>query len=76
MKKNAAVKIMAILAMLWIVVSIVWTGLLIIFGESQNQTIELTQEDIEAIQQQIDSMTGSTQSGSELEITDITTTVE
>lgn len=76
MKKNATVKIMAILAMLWIVVSIVWTGLLIIFGESQNQTIELTQEDIEAIQQQIDSMTGSTQSGSELEITDITTTVE
>ena len=76
MKKNAAVKIMAILAMVWIIVSVVGTGLLIIFDQSQNQPIELSQEDIDAIQEQIDAMTGSTQSWAELEVTDITTTVE
>lgn len=73
MKKNAIVKIMAILAMVWIIISIVWTGILIIVekNQRQNQRLELSPEELEALKQQLESMTGSTQSGSELEISEI-----
>ncbi len=53
MKKKWA-KIMAVLALLWIIISIVWTWLLVIFQGNQQNT-EPTQEQIEQIQKLINS---------------------
>lgn len=66
MKQNKTVKLMAILAMLGIIISVVWTGLLIIFEQSRApQQLELTAEEIEELQKQIqESMSGSTSTGS------------
>lgn len=47
--KQKSAKIMAILALIWILVSIVWTWLLVIFWSEQNTQVELTQEQIEQI---------------------------
>lgn len=65
MKQNKTVKLMAILAMLGIIISVVWTGLLIMFEQAKApQQLELTAEEIEELQKQIqESMSGSTQSG-------------
>jgi hypothetical protein len=54
-KKNKTVKVFAILGLLWIVVSVVWTGILIITTPSEPQTYqinnspELTQEALQKI---------------------------
>lgn len=80
MKKNTITRIIAGLAFLWIVVSIIWTWLLIIFSNNP-EPIELTQEQIEEfirMQEESQSWT-TTLSGSvespELEIEDIITEV-
>ena len=77
MKQNKTVKIMAILAILWIFVSIVWTWALVIFENmTAQQQIELTPEQIEELQKQyIESLSGSTATGS-LEIQNDTPEVE
>lgn len=65
MKQNKMAKIVALLALLGIVVSIIGTWALIIFGNNANQPIELTAEEIEMLQQQyLDSLSGSTATGS------------
>lgn len=66
MKQNKTVKLMAILAMLGIIISVVWTGLLIMFEQAKApQQLELTAEEIEELQKQIEaSMSGSTSTGS------------
>lgn len=58
MKKNAMTKIIAGLAFFWIILSIVWTWLLIIFNEPQTQ--EFSAEQMAEIQQMIDSQSGAT----------------
>lgn len=69
MKKNAMTKIIAGLAFFWILLSIVWTGLLIIFNEPQTQ--EFTAEQIAEIQKMIDSQTWATSASGELIIPDL-----
>ena len=66
MKQNKTVKLMAILAMLGIIISVVWTGLLIMFEQAKApQKLELTAEEIEELQKQFEaSMSGSTSTGS------------
>lgn len=44
--KQKSAKIMALLALIWILVSIVWTWLLFIFWWEQNTQVELTEEQI------------------------------
>jgi hypothetical protein len=58
MKKNAITKVIAGLAFFWIVLSIVWTWLLIIFND--NQTQEFSPEQLAEIQKIIDSQTWAT----------------
>lgn len=65
MKQNKMAKFVAIFALLWIFISIAGTGLLIIFQDNSNQNIELTAEEIQAIEQQyLESLSGSTASWS------------
>jgi len=65
MKQNKMAKIVAILALFGILISIIGTWALIIFGNDGNQPIELTAEEIEMLQQQyLDSLSGSTATGS------------
>ena len=61
MKKNAMTKIIASLAFFGILLSILWTGLLIIFWENRQQPQEqnFTPEQLEELQQMIDSQSGS-----------------
>lgn len=54
MKKNKTVKIFAILGLLWIIVSIVWTGILVLTtpkNPQQNQinNKKITQEELQKI---------------------------
>jgi preprotein translocase subunit SecG len=58
MKKNAITKIIASLAFFWILISIAWTGLLIIFNDNQQQ--ELSAEQIAEIQKMFESQSWST----------------
>ena len=53
---------MAFLALFWIIISVIGTGLIIIFDNNSNQQIEYTPEQIEQIQQYMDSLSGSTMS--------------
>ena len=69
MKKNVITKIIAWLAFFWIVLSIVWTGLLIIFNEPQTQ--ELTADQLAEIQEYIDSQSGALTNSGELIIPDL-----
>ncbi|MDD2907984.1 MAG: hypothetical protein PHH98_05055 [Candidatus Gracilibacteria bacterium] len=59
-KKGA--KIMAVLALLGIIVSILGTGLIVIL-QNGNKQPEITQEQYEKIQQLINSQSGSTSTG-------------
>lgn len=52
-------KIMAVLALLWIIVSILWTWLIVIL-QNGNKQPEITQEQYEKIQQLINSQSWST----------------
>ena len=52
-------KIMAVLALLWIIVSILWTWLIVIL-QNGNKQPEITQEDYERIQQLINSQSWNT----------------
>ena len=50
MAKKKWIKIMAVLALLWIIVWVVWTGLMVIFGENSNYSSnELSQEELQEI---------------------------
>lgn len=62
MKKRWA-QIMAILALLWIIISIVWTSLIFIFSNN-NVERELTPEEIKEIQWLIDSESENIESSS------------
>lgn len=53
--KNKWVKIMAFLALFWIIVSVIWTWLLVVFSWDSNQEVKLTQKQIEQIQNMINS---------------------
>lgn len=75
MKQNKFAKLMAILALLWIIVSIIWTWLLAIFGNNTNQQVELSPEQIQQIQDMINSQSWATQSSS-WEIIDIENLIE
>ena len=54
-KQNKIVKIMAILALLWIVASIIWTWILIIFGWWTATQQEISPEEYMNIQNMINS---------------------
>lgn len=60
-KKNWFVKIMAFLALFWIIIWIAWTGFLIIFNWWNNTTTEqtLTPEQYTELQELINSNSGS-----------------
>lgn len=65
MKQTKIAKVMAILALAWIIISVIWTWLLVIFDNSNNQQqVDLTPEQIEEIQNMINSQTWTTQSSS------------
>ena len=54
-KRNKWVKIMAFLALFWIIIWIVWTGLLIIFsGETSYQQEDISTQDYLDLQELID----------------------
>jgi len=55
MAKNKWIKVMAVLALFWIIVWIIWTWLLIIFwnNKSQNTEQSLTPEQIKQLQEMI-----------------------
>lgn len=62
-KKNTVAKIMASLALLWIIISIIWTSLLFIFWNN-NQNVELTPEQIQELQELMNSYSGSIETSS------------
>ncbi len=65
MKQTKIAKVTAILALIWIIVSIIWTWILVIFDSTTNQQqTELTPEQIEEIQNMINSQTWASQSSS------------
>lgn len=66
MKKNILTKIIAWLAFFGILISIIGTGLLIIFNDNQQQ--ELTAEQIAEIQKMIESQSWATSQSGELVI--------
>ena len=56
MKKNKWIKIMALLALFWILITIIWTGLLIIFdNNTSNIKEEITPEQLLQLQEIINS---------------------
>ncbi len=63
MKNKIAAKIMATLALLWIIISIVWTSLLFIFWNN-TQNVELTPEQIQELQELMNSYSGSLETSS------------
>jgi hypothetical protein len=69
MKKNAITKIIAWLAFFGIVISIIWTWLLIIFNDNQQQ--ELTAEQIAEIQKMMETQSWATSHSGELVVPDI-----
>lgn len=58
-KQKKSVKIMAILALFWIIVWIIWTGILIIFSSQNSNEQTLTEEQYLDIQKYINSQTWS-----------------
>ncbi len=60
-KKNRFVTIMAFLALFWIIIWIVWTGILIIFSDWNNTPSEqtLTPEQYAELQEMINTNSGS-----------------
>jgi hypothetical protein len=73
MKKNAMTRIIASLAFFGILLSIVGTGLLIIFWEDSQQTVqqEFTPKQMAEIQKMIDSQSWSTTQSGTLEIPEL-----
>jgi preprotein translocase subunit SecG len=73
MKKNAMTKIIASLAFFWIVLSIIGTGLLIIFWEDNQQPVqqEFTTEQMAEIQKMIDSQSWSITNSGTIEIPEL-----
>lgn len=69
MKKDIITKIIAGLAFFWILLSIIWTGLLIIFNEPHTQ--EFTAEQLAEIQELIESQSGALTNSGELIIPDL-----
>ena len=69
MKKNAITKIIASLAFFWILISIIWTGLLIIFNDNQQQ--ELSAEQIAEIQKMMESQSWATSHSGDIVIPEI-----
>lgn len=63
MKNKIAAKLMASLALLWIIISIIWTGLLFIFWNN-TQNVELTPEQIQELQELMNSYSGSLETSS------------
>lgn len=62
-RKNTAAKVMAILALVWIIISVIWTGLIIIFDNPEQTTqTELTPEQMKQLQELMNSQTGSSAS--------------
>lgn len=59
-KKNTIAKIMAFLALFWIIIWVVWTWALFMFT-SNNNSSELTQEEYIELQNYINSLSGSTE---------------
>jgi hypothetical protein len=59
MKKNKWIKIMALLALFWIIITVIWTGLLIIFDNNNSSNIkqELTPEQLMQFQEMMNSWT-------------------
>jgi hypothetical protein len=59
MKKNKTVQVMAILALLWIIISIVWTGILVLTTPEQTETYQINDNNIsqEELQKIIDNNT-------------------
>lgn len=58
MKKNKWIKIMAFLALFWVIIWIAWTSLLIIFGNNKTESdtqVELTPEKLKQLQKMIGS---------------------
>ncbi len=51
MKKNMAVKFFAFLALFWIIISVVWTGIMIFMwgNEMVQEEQEFTQEDLQKL---------------------------
>jgi predicted adenine nucleotide alpha hydrolase (AANH) superfamily ATPase len=51
MKKNITVKVFAFLALFWIIASVIWTWIMVFFGNNITPETEkvLTQKDIEKI---------------------------
>lgn len=62
MKKNNANKVMALFALIWIVISIIWTWLIVILNSSGQTTTELTAEQIQEIQEMYNSQSWATAS--------------
>jgi cell division protein FtsN len=58
--KNKWAKIMASLALLSIIMSVIWTWLIILFSWTWNNQVELTQEQIQEIQELINSQSWTT----------------
>jgi len=54
MKKNKTAKVMAILALLWIVISVVWTGILVFTSSNSNnqEAKQLTNKQIQDLLKQ------------------------
>lgn len=73
MKKNAMTRIIASLAFFWILLSIIGTGLLIIFWENNQQPVqqEFTAEQMAEIQKMIDSQSGSTTNSGTIKIPEL-----
>lgn len=66
--KQKSAKIMAILALIWIIVSIIWTSILFILWDNQNTQIELTQEQIDEIMKMMEEQDNNQLESEELEI--------
>lgn len=59
MRKNKTTQVMAILALLWIVIWIIWTGVLFIFSNSSSQQ-EISAEQYAELQEYINSLSWTT----------------
>ena len=73
--KNKLTKIMAAVALFWIIISMIWTWLIVIFSESNTNQVELTQEQIEQVQEAINNQNKENEN-SEATIEDILSTQE
>lgn len=71
-KKNRMTQIMAFLALFWIIIWIVWTWLLVIFGGSENPSSNLDDEQLIELQNYLNTLSWSTETMSWIEIETLT----